>query len=80
MYRNCIGITEEEKSVILGFQTIPNEGSLSWQSFLESLTERGIGDSKIFITDGLQGMLEAIKIFSIGFTTKVFSSYSTTYI
>lgn len=55
-----MGITDKGNKEILDFVTVPNEGSHSWKDFLESLKERGIGDPKIFITDGLQGMPEAI--------------------
>ncbi len=56
----AMGVTEDGKRVILGFRTVPNEGSSSWGDFLERLKARGIGDPKLFITDGLQGMPEAI--------------------
>lgn len=56
-----LGITASGTKEILDFITVPNEGSHSWESFLESLKKRGIGNPKIFITDGLQGMPEAIK-------------------
>lgn len=56
-----MGITDQGHKEILDFVTVPNEGSHSWLEFLTNLKERGIGDPKIFITDGLQGMPEAIK-------------------
>lgn len=55
-----MGITDKGNKEILDFVTVPNEGSHSWKDFLQKLKERGIGDPKIFITDGLQGMPEAI--------------------
>lgn len=55
-----MGITDKGSKEILDFVTVPNEGSHSWKDFLKSLKERGIGNPKIFITDGLQGMPEAI--------------------
>lgn len=55
-----MGITNKGNKEILDFVTVPNEGSHSWKDFLKALKERGIGDPKIFITDGLQGMPEAI--------------------
>lgn len=56
-----MGITDQGVKEILDFVTVSNEGSHSWKEFLSSLKERGIGDPKIFITDGLMGMPEAIK-------------------
>lgn len=55
-----MGITDQGVKEILDFATVSNEGSHSWREFLSSLKERGIGDPKIFITDGLMGMPEAI--------------------
>ena len=55
-----MGITDKGSKEILDFVTVPNEGSHSWKDFLKALKERGIGNPKIFITDGLQGMTEAI--------------------
>ena len=58
-----MGITDKGSKEILDFVTVPNEGSHSWKEFLKTLKERGIGNPKIFITDGLQGMPEAISEF-----------------
>lgn len=55
-----MGITDKGCKEILDFVTVPNEGSHSWKEFLMTLKQRGIGEPKIFITDGLQGMPEAI--------------------
>lgn len=55
-----MGITENGYKQVLDFTTVPNEGAHSWEDFLDELKNRGIGDPKIFITDGLQGMPEAI--------------------
>lgn len=56
-----MGVTDQGAKEILDFVTVSNEGSHSWKEFLYSLKERGIGDPKIFVTDGLMGMPEAIK-------------------
>lgn len=56
-----MGITDRGVKEILDFITVSNEGSHSWKEFLYSLKERGIGDPKIFVTDGLMGMPEAVK-------------------
>lgn len=56
-----MGVTDQGTKEILDFVTVSNEGSHSWKELLYSLKERGIGDPKIFVTDGLMGMPEAIK-------------------
>lgn len=56
-----MGITDQGVKEILDFITVSNEGSHSWKEFLYSLKGRGIGDPKIFVTDGLMGMTEAVK-------------------
>ena len=56
-----MGITDQGVKEILDFITVSNEGSHSWKEFLYSLKGRGIGDPKIFVTDGLMGMPEAVK-------------------
>lgn len=56
-----MGVTDQGAKEILDFVTVSNVGSHSWKEFLYSLKGRGIGDPKIFVTDGLMGMPEAIK-------------------
>ncbi len=55
-----MGITDQGVKEILDFVTVSNEGAHSWKELLYSLKERGIGNPKIFVTDGLMGMPEAI--------------------
>lgn len=57
----ALGITNEGKKVVLGFFFTPNEGAGSWETVLENLYSRGLASPKIFVTDGLQGMPDAIK-------------------
>ncbi len=56
-----MGITDQDVKEKLDFVTVSNEGAHSWKEFLHSLKERGIGNPKIFVTDGLIGMPEVIK-------------------
>ena len=44
----------------MDFRSVPREGAGNWSEFLESIKKRGIGSPKLFATDGLQGMPEAI--------------------
>jgi len=56
----ALGVTKDGRRQVLDFRAVPNEGSSSWSDFLESLKARGIGAPKLFVTDGLRGMPEAI--------------------
>lgn len=56
----ALGITEEGEKVVLGFYFAPNEGAWSWDDVLTDLKSRGLYSVSLFVTDGLQGMPEAI--------------------
>lgn len=56
----ALGITEEGEKVVLGFYFAPNEGTWSWDDVLADLKSRGLYSVSLFVTDGLQGMPEAI--------------------
>lgn len=56
----AIGITKDGRRQVLDFRAVPQEGAGNWSDFLESLKKRGIGSPRLFVTDGLQGMPEAI--------------------
>ena len=56
----ALGITEEGEKVVLGFYFAPNEGAWSWDDALADLKSRGLYSVSLFVTDGLQGMPEAI--------------------
>ena len=56
----AIGVTKDGRRQVLDFRSVPQEGSGNWSEFLESIKTRGIGSPKLFVTDGLQGMPEAI--------------------
>jgi len=56
----AIGITRDGRRQVLDFRAVPQEGAGNWSDFLESLKKRGIGNPKLFVTDGLRGMPEAI--------------------
>jgi putative transposase len=56
----ALGITKEGEKVILGFYFTPNEGAWSWDDVLRNLQSRGLYSPSLFVTDGLQGMPEAI--------------------
>ena len=56
----AIGIAKDGRRQVLDFRAVPQEGAGNWSDFLESLKRRGIGSPKLFVTDGLQGMPDAI--------------------
>lgn len=56
----ALGITEEGEKAVLGFYFAPNEGAWSWDDVLADLKSRGLYSTSLFVTDGLQGMPEAI--------------------
>ncbi len=56
----AVGVTTNGKKMVLGYFIHPNEGKFSWMEALDGLRKRGLSDPKIFITDGLNGMTEAI--------------------
>lgn len=56
----ALGITEEGEKVVLGFYFTPNDGAWSWDDVLADLKSRGLYSASLFVTDGLQGMPEAI--------------------
>lgn len=56
----ALGITREGNKVILGYYFTPNEGAGAWDEVLENLRSRGLYSPSLFVTDGLQGMPEAI--------------------
>ena len=56
----ALGITEEGEKVVLGFYFTPNEGAWSWDEVKADLKSRGLYSASLFVTDGLQGMPEAI--------------------
>lgn len=56
----ALGVTKDGRRHVLAFGAVPNEGSGSWRGFLEGLKRRGVGEPKLFVTDGLRGMPEAI--------------------
>ncbi len=55
-----IGITPHGEKRVLGFWVRPYEGAGSWGEILEDLKRRGLKSPRLFITDSLQGMPEAV--------------------
>lgn len=57
----ALGIRKDGRKEVLGFWIKPAEGANNWASILEELKKRGVASPKLFVTDGLNGMTEAIK-------------------
>ncbi len=57
----AVGVTTTGKKMVLGYFFHPNEGKFSWIDALKGLRKRGLSNPKIFVTDGLNGMTEAIR-------------------
>lgn len=57
----AVGVTSTGNKMVLGYFIHPNEGKDSWIEAIKSLKIRGLSNPKIFITDGLNGMVDAIK-------------------
>lgn len=57
----ALGITGQGRKEVLGFWIMPGESSAKWADCLRGMKARGLGDPLLFVTDGLQGMPEAIK-------------------
>jgi transposase-like protein len=55
------GITREGKRVVLHISLGGRESTESWKGVLNDLIERGLRRPQLFITDGNQGLLKAIK-------------------
>lgn len=54
-------LAEPGRKEVLGFWMGPEESPAAWGKCLQSLRERGVGNPLLFVTDGLQGMPEAIR-------------------
>jgi putative transposase len=57
----ALGITKAGQKRVLGFWITPGESSTKWADCLKDIKGRGVGSPLLFVTDGLQGMPEAIK-------------------
>lgn len=57
----AVGVTSTGNKMVIGYFIHPNEGKHSWIEAIQSLKSRGLTNPKIFITDGLNGMTDAIK-------------------
>ena len=57
----ALGITPEGRKKVLGFWVVPAEGASVWEGPLRDIQGRGCKNVRLFVTDGLNGMPEAIR-------------------
>lgn len=56
----AVGIDASGRKNVLGYWIKPTEGASKWEEILGSLKSRGLRSPRLFVTDGLSGMPEAI--------------------
>ena len=56
----ALGVTPQGTKKVLGFRFGDTESIDKWEGLLSSLNERGLKDPRLFVTDGLSGMPDAI--------------------
>lgn len=56
----ALGFRPDGRKEILGFRISAGEGARAWRDFLEDLRGRGLNSPMLFVTDGLNGMRQAI--------------------
>lgn len=57
----AMGITEEGRREIIGFDTHETESEATWKQFLTSLKERGLTEMNLITSDAHSGLLAALK-------------------
>ena len=57
----AMGITNDGRREIIGFDTHENESETTWTRFLSSLKNRGLKDVKMITTDCHKGLIAALK-------------------
>lgn len=56
----AVGIRPDGAKEVLGYAIAPNESTVTWKEILEDLSDRGINDVLLFVTDGLKGIKDTI--------------------
>lgn len=56
----AVGITPLGNKEIIGYKIVASEGSSIWEEFLRELADRGLNSVKLVVSDGLNGLPEAI--------------------
>lgn len=56
----AVGIRPDGAKEVLGYAIAPNESTVTWNEILIDLSDRGVEDVLLFVTDGLKGMKDTI--------------------
>ena len=56
-----LGITPDGYKEILDYALYPSESASNYEQMLQNLKERGLSEVLLFVSDGLQGMADALK-------------------
>lgn len=56
----AVGIRPDGAKEVLGYAIAPNESTVTWKEILEDLSDRGVKDVLLFVTDGLKGIKDTI--------------------
>lgn len=56
----AVGIRPDGTKEVLGYAIAPNESTVTWKEILEDLSDRGVKDVLLFVTDGLKGIKDTI--------------------
>ena len=56
----AVGIRPDGAKEVLGYAIAPNESTVTWKEILEDLSDRGVNDVLLFVTDGLKGIKDTI--------------------
>lgn len=57
----AIGINEEGRKEIIGFDVVENESESTWYNFFDNLKSRGLNKTDIVISDSHTGLVKAVK-------------------
>ena len=57
----AVGVNEEGRREVLGYEVVPDESEQTWGAFLDSLLERGLNSVRLIVSDAHQGMRNAIQ-------------------
>ena len=57
----AVGIREDGSKEVLAYTIAPTESAHNWKELLLDIKERGVEDVLLFISDGLKGIVDAIK-------------------
>lgn len=57
----AVGVNEEGRREVLGYEVAPDESEQTWGFFLDNLLERGLNSVRLIVSDAHKGMRKAIQ-------------------